>query len=306
MVTHEPGWRGADFSRLWAGRLADRRQFLHTAQSRLKTALRPDRGQGAFTLVELVVIVAVVAFLGCLLVPALGRTRPGSQTFQCQNNLRQLQRAHTMYGTDNTRLIPNAGALSTGSTNWAPGWQDWNAGQPLGANTNAALLTNSPFAPYYGRVPGLFKCPADKVPSTIGPRLRSISMNGFIGGTTMKDAYGYNTYLIYQKESDFTRPGPARTWVFLDEHPDSINDELFGTHMPSFMSWPSYASWDDVPASYHNGACGISFADGHTEAHKWLDAATKAPVLKANPCGAVGRTSPNDSTWLVARTSAPL
>jgi prepilin-type processing-associated H-X9-DG protein len=266
----------------------------------------PSGGRSAFTLVEVVVIVALLAFLGCLLVPALSRTQPSSQTLQCQNNLRQLQRAHTMYGTDNLRLISNPGGTSIANNIWAPGWQDWNVGIPAGANTNAALLTSSIFSPYYGGSAGVLKCPEDKVPGVTGPRIRSISMNGFVGGTTMKDVYGYTTYLMYQKESDFTRPGPAKTWVFLDEHPDSINDGLFGMHMPSSTVWPTYSTWDDMPASYHNGACGFSFADGHTEVRKWVDDNTKAPILKVNPSSGTGRTSPKDNAWMDARSSAPL
>src|SRR5215471_9909164 len=131
-------------------------------------------------------------------------------------------------------------------------------------------------------------------------------MNGFVGGTVEKDVYGYTTYRMYIKESDLIRPGPSKTWVFVDEHPDSINDGLFGMHMPPSTLWPSQASWDDVPASYHNNACGFAFADGHAEVHKWQDANTLAPIRRFNPSSATSLTSPRDSKWMVERTSAPL
>src|SRR5207249_4772677 len=108
--------------------------------------------------------------------------------------------------------------------------------------------------------------------------------------------YGYGpplaapTYRIYLKDTEFVRPGAASLWVFVDEHPDSINDGLFGMHMPLPKTlWPGgTVPWDDVPASYHNGACGFSFADGHGEIHKWLDANTKAPIRKVNPASTSG------------------
>jgi len=130
-------------------------------------------------------------------------------------------------------------------------------------------------------------------------------MNGFVGGDAEWTVYGLTSYLVYTKDADLTRPGPALTWVFLDEHPDSINDCLFGLHMPAATLWPRAATWDDMPASYHNGACGFSFADGHGEIHKWRDANTKPPILQKSGASSTGLTSANDSPWIVARTSAP-
>jgi prepilin-type processing-associated H-X9-DG protein len=66
-------------------------------------------------------------------------------------------------------------------------------------------------------------------------------------------------------------PEPAKTWLTLDEHPDSINDAFFVTD-------PAVNNWQDIPASYHNGAAGFSFADGHAEVKKWLSATSKYPV----------------------------
>jgi prepilin-type processing-associated H-X9-DG protein len=192
---------------------------------------------------------------------------------------------------------------------------DWNTGTAtvpgeLNPNTNTWYLLAATLGSYIKNA-GAFKCPADRIPSTVGPRCRSISMNGFVGNSVNgipaeKDVYGYTTYRLFLQESDLTRPGPAMTWVFLDEHPDSINDWLFGLHMPTATLWPQATSWDDMPASYHNGACGFSFADGHGEIHKWLDQNSKPPILKQNPAASSGLISPKDSPWIVARTSAPL
>ena len=66
----------------------------------------------------------------------------------------------------------------------------------------------------------------------------------------------------FLKQSDV--PQPAMTWLTLDENPDIINDGFFIA-----SSAKNNATWGDVPASYHNGACGFSFADGHAEVKKW-------------------------------------
>ena len=90
-------------------------------------------------------------------------------------------------------------------------------------------------------------------------------------------------------------------WVFVDEHPDSINDGWLITY------WPGGGGWGDLPASYHAGACGIGFADGHAEIHKWRDSATIQPVTKGQGARQPGPTPVVDTTWFITeRTSALL
>jgi prepilin-type processing-associated H-X9-DG protein len=136
-------------------------------------------------------------------------------------------------------------------------------------NTNTAFVTKGNFAGYANRTAAIYRCPADRVLSEIqrqagwSSRVRSYSMNAMVGDAGDNSRWGTNLfnpqYRQFLKTTDISRP--TDIFVFLDEHPDSINDAGFFN--------PHQTSWIDIPAAYHNGACGFAFADGHAEIHKW-------------------------------------
>jgi prepilin-type N-terminal cleavage/methylation domain-containing protein/prepilin-type processing-associated H-X9-DG protein len=244
-----------------------------------------------FTLIELLVVIAIIAILAAMLLPALSKAKTKAEGVGCLNNLKQLQMAWYMYADDHDgRLVLNSPGSQTNNVRWVNGWLDWGVGIPSGANTNKLLLTEGLLGPYTARTLGIYKCPADKVPSDIGARVRSISMNTYLA--RLIDQHNYQPYAL-KKMSDLKKP--SMIWVFVDEHPDSINDALFSTLSGSTVAF------NDLPASYHNGAGGFAFADGHAEIKKWLDPATKRPILK-QPISS-GTVAPRDFAWVNERAT---
>ena len=145
-------------------------------------------------------------------------------------------------------------------------------------NTNTASLTEFGLGPYASKVASIYRCPSDHVVSDIQrnegwqARVRSYSMNAMVGDAGALSQSGRNvndpTYVQFFSLSSIRKP--AQIFVFLDEHPDSINDGYFVNRYYS-------GEWSDLPASYHNGGANFSFADGHAEPHRWLQPTTRPP-----------------------------
>ena len=233
-------------------------------------------------------------------------------------NTRQLMLAWKMYSSDNNgNLVVNhdEGSVSDTVLSWVTGVLDYN-GSP--ADTNLDYLINSQhalLADYIGKSAGVFKCPTDQS-CTQGAsgmqRVRSYSMNSAlgIGGEPESDPHAkandwltYPTFRTYIKESDMISPAPSDLWVIVDEDPDSINDGAFAVKMPTTAQG---TQWVDVPSKAHGGSsCGFSFADGHSEIHKWLQPGNIPDVIyQAKPKPLPILLNNPDIQWVAKHTSA--
>ncbi len=269
--------------------------------------------QNAFTLIELLVVIAIIAILAAMLLPALSKAKERAKAANCMSNKKQLGLAWLMYAGDYNEILPinNDQAKDyNGSHCWVGGKLDWGPNTP---NFNTRYLTDdsvSAMASYTAKNTAVYWCPSD---NRVGPqqagmgehRIRSVAMNGAVGDG---DA-GANhqkcptipevTYWVV-KSTGFITPGPSDSWVFMDEHPDAIDDAVLYINP---LATDGNGDFTELPSSLHNNACGISYADGRAEVHKWLDSKTLVGVaFDQNNAHHVKVSNSKDLQYLALRT----
>jgi hypothetical protein len=275
----------------------------------MKLPLRENRSRPGFTLIELLVVIA------------MAKAKQKGQGIMCMNNHRQLAMAWRLYSEDNNdKLIGAANWTRPGETSETPNWTggSWlTKNNPRDPNNwdHDTYTKRSKLWPYCGNTLGIWKCPADK---TTGidrqnqrvPRIRSMSMNNWVGGPGWDNSGPWfprstapSAWVVFNKMSEFNDPGPSSTFVFLDEREDSINDGYFVVDMAGYPNNGNAFRIVDYPASYHNRAGGLSFADGHSEIRRWVDPRTY-PTIRGNDMQLnVPSANNQDVKWMQERST---
>jgi prepilin-type processing-associated H-X9-DG protein len=279
--------------------------------------LKSSPSSGGFTLMELIVVVGIVIVLVGLLLPAVSRSKSRARAIVCMNNSRQMAFAWTMYSdANNDRLAYNLGnsaQLHTSTLqsypanpNWVNNIMDWELSPD---NTNLNFVNQSLIAPLASFSTSIFHCPADNALSAVQQaagwtgRVRSVAMNAMVGdpGSLLQDGVKLDNPGFEQFIRDTDFPDASSIFVFLDEHPDSIDDGYF-------LNTRDTGQWLDLPASAHNGGGSFSFADGHTEIHRWRNPDTVRPAVPEGaglPFAVVPGQS-EDFDWVIKHTSVPI
>ncbi|MBN9694046.1 MAG: prepilin-type N-terminal cleavage/methylation domain-containing protein [Verrucomicrobia bacterium] len=274
-------------------------------------------GNRAFTLIELLVVVAIIAVLAALLLPALSKAQQRAQSILCLNNLRQLQIGFQLYADDERDKLPPS-ETDSGEIfmpRWVNGSMAPGLARSLSELTNSQLLLEAGpghIGPYV-RAAGVFRCPSDQSRTNLtrrrGPlRVRSYSMNPYV---VYADGVGIEggrlqsySRTAFVKFADFARVSPSQIYIFIDEHELTLGNGKFSFNWPlgPHSYWPGH--W---PARRHANQGAFSFADGHSELHRWKDARTGPKVLEWAKAEAVGWDAHDnpDFEWIFNHTNGP-
>jgi len=253
----------------------------------------------------LLVVIAIIAILAAMLLPALSKAKSKAHAISCLNNLRQLQLGWVLYSGDNHDKIVQTGGLGSPQATiplpvqFRPGgpYAKWVFGRvdQAPSDTDPEYIKQGLLYPYVNSLE-VFKCPADKRIGANGlPTVRSMSMNAWMNPYDYENQIDYNNYVVFRKQTGIRRP--SDTWVTIDENPNTINDGWF-------LEKPNAPNvWRDVPASYHNGAGGLSFADGHSEIRKWTDRGVLGEMPNTPRINMLRDPQADDLAWLLYRTT---
>lgn len=227
----------------------------------------------AFTLIELLLVIAIVAILAALLLPALSNAQSRGQQVACCNHLKQLAIAVHMYTADNDGRLPE----NSPTVPWVAGNM-----KVAGDATNSTLLRLGKLFPYASQT-SIYHCPSDSSQLSGLPRVRSYSMNSWMGSRYMEENQRTNGFRTFVRESEIASAGASRLWLILDEDQFTIDDAWFLVTMDDSRPFASR------PAARHNSSYSLNFADAHVELFKLRDPLSLQPI---------GQASPKNLDWL--------
>jgi len=169
----------------------------------------------AFTLVELLVLIAIIAFLIAFLLPVLGKAKESANRTMCLSNHKQILMAISFYANDNKGYVPHCNWLGQENTAGVPGWlYDPTVPNVGGFKTEDALKKGALFK--YIRNPKIYKCPLDIIPTRNGEVVRTISSYR-MNGSANNFGNPYGTIVVPYSKLAKWKPSDIIVWE-LDEY----------------------------------------------------------------------------------------
>lgn len=233
----------------------------------------------AFSLIELLIVVATIATLAALLLPVLSKSKDRANSIECLNNLKQLDLClHLYVGDNNDYFVPNDSVFNLNSASTNAYGLSWLPDLDASTEISPSNIINGLLFPYNKSLP-IYHCPADQstLQTTAGqplPQLRwrsynlSQSVNGYPQGAPQ-----FFYIPAWTKYTAIRHPTPSELFTFIDESANTIEDAEFG-NPPVGSPYVQQNVWWDVPSDRHDQGANLTFADGHVEHWKW-----KAPKV---------------------------
>jgi prepilin-type N-terminal cleavage/methylation domain-containing protein/prepilin-type processing-associated H-X9-DG protein len=231
-----------------------------------------------FTIVEVLVVIAIIGILSGILLPIFLSAKESVRTSKCQSNLKQLYFAFKLYADEWSGVLPCGGGCKGDRSYWA---------QEGGGGIDAYLKNRRKSGQ------SVYDCPSYTGEYKSEWSARTYSMNSYLRNPWDHPGPGCTHIMRGIREANI--PEPARTILIYEGMPeDWTNDRGEGyvyrcgdwTLVRGYCKLPHYQESD---RPWHRGRNNYLFSDGHIE----LRVPERYPAFRGGP------TSPENDLWHV-------
>jgi prepilin-type N-terminal cleavage/methylation domain-containing protein len=224
----------------------------------------------AFTLVELLVVIGIIALLVGILLPALNKARASAQVTACLSNMKQLATAWLAYATEHQGALVYAG---TNDLTAAPDFRDgWVIDKPGDTAAGTAASVRAGLLWKYAPAANVYRCPA----ATDDDIYRSYSISTHMNGESLIGAgVPFRVFKLNQVKPDR---------LIMIEEDDRRVDAVTGQryNQGSFLQFKNLQYiWGDTVGLFHRKGTVVAYADTSAQYRIWKDKRTLTAVANA-------------------------